>query len=257
MVWSQDNMTTFKPDKTAGVVVSYKGQPFDISGISMGGFDVEQVDELKVTGFLIDRKMLWGAHISMLVSKAKQRLGTLRNLTQYLNSSNMKSMYVTFIRSILEYGGVLFMGAAKTHLAKLDTVQRVAERLGKFEVESLESRRQAAAVALALKMLDHRCRPGLQKFAPQLVNGHHSSHSHHTQHKLQGAQIHPVRLSKVPLDIFKRSFFGQLPQIWSKLPQDLIEEGKLKSWSKISKRCKQHLKRACVAPHPSCSALLI
>ena len=71
-------MTTFEPDKTAGMVVSYKGQPFDISGINMGGFDVEQVDELKVTGFLTDRKMLCGVHISALLSKVKQRLGALQ-----------------------------------------------------------------------------------------------------------------------------------------------------------------------------------
>ena len=233
MDWSGDNLTTFEPDKTAMMVVSNLNQPFDPTGVRMGGFDAELVDQLKVTGFLFDCKLLWGPHIDMLVRKARQRIGALRNIAPYLDSRNMETMYTTFIRSILEYGSVLFMGAAASHLAKLDAVQQIAERLGGFTVEPLQSRREAAAISLALKLLDGDCRPGLQRYAPTIIDGHYVNHDHDTQHKLKGIQIQPTELSKKPLDIFKRSFFGQLPSIWAKLPQDILEQGQKQSWRRI------------------------
>ena len=242
MLWSRENLTTFEPDKTAMAVFSNKRSRFDPAGVSMGGFVVEQVDTLKVTGFLFDTKLSWAAHIDMLVKKARQRLGALRNLTPYLDSMNMQMIYNTFIRSILEYGSVLFMGASRTHLRKLDMAQSRTEKLAGFEVESLQSRREAAAVSLALKLLDGDCRPGLQQFAPVLIDGHHIKHKHDTMHKLSGIQVQPVRLSDKPLDIFANSFFGQLPGIWAKLPQGLLRRGELRGWRKIRKGCKRILK---------------
>ena len=144
----------------------------------MQGFAVEQVTEVKVTGFTFDHKLTWAyaSHIAVMVKKAKQRLGALKNLSPYLDSKNMEIMYTAFVRSILEYGNVLYMGADKTHLEKLDTVQRAAERLGGFKVESLKCRREAAALALALKLLDGKSRLGLNKYAPVLIDGHNIDH---------------------------------------------------------------------------------
>ena len=49
----------------------------------------------------------------------------------------------------MEYGGVQFMGADITHLKKLDSVQAAAEKIGRFTVETLASRREASAVAFS------------------------------------------------------------------------------------------------------------
>ncbi len=47
-------------------------------------------------------------------------------------------VYTSFIRPIMEYGAIQFMGAKEVHLAKLDAVQKTAERIGNFKVESLQ-----------------------------------------------------------------------------------------------------------------------
>ena len=77
-------------------------------------------------------------------------------LRHLLDDANMKTIYCTFVRPILEYGSVQFMGAAGTHLEKLDAVQRAqaAKKIGGFEVESLQSRREAAAISFTLKIMD-------------------------------------------------------------------------------------------------------
>ena len=71
-----------------------------------------------------------------------------------LDDNNMKTMYIMFVRSVMEYGNVVYMDAAQTHLEKLDRLQRSAERIGNFKVESLVARREAVAIRLALKLMD-------------------------------------------------------------------------------------------------------
>ena len=73
-----------------------------------------------------------------------------------------------FIRSIIEYGNVAWMGAAPSHLVKLDRIQASAEKIGGFTVETLGSRREAAAVAFALKLLAGKAKGVLKKFIPAL-----------------------------------------------------------------------------------------
>ena len=64
-------------------------------------------------------------------------------------------MYTSFIRPIMEYGCVQFMGAKEVHLMKLqlDAIQKTAQKIGNFKVDSLQSRREAIAVAFILKLL--------------------------------------------------------------------------------------------------------
>ena len=251
MLWAEDNRTTFEPDKTAMMVVSGKSSPINTEGVEMGGFEVEKVSEVKVTGFIFDSKLTMSSHIDSIAKKARQRIGALRNLKPYLDQRNMQTMYESFVRSILEYGGVLFMGAAKTHLEKLDAIQHAAEKLGGFKCQPLQARREAAAVCLTLKLLDQACRPDLNRFAPSMIDGHTTNHDHDTQHKLQGIQLEPLKLHKYPLNIYIRSYLGSIHTIWSKIPQDLILRGKQFGWRKISSKCKRFFKG--VSAEPRCN----
>ena len=58
----------------------------------------------------------------------------------------MKAMYVSFIRPVMEYGSMQFMGADKIHLEKFDKIQRRAMKIGNFKVNFLRVRREANAI---------------------------------------------------------------------------------------------------------------
>ena len=131
------------------------------------------------------------------------------------------------------------MGAAKSHLEKLDRVQRSAERIGGFTIEPLQARRDAAAVSLALKMLDGKVQGELKCFTPVLSEPLRLCKKR-TRNSLEGIQV----VSKVrarSLDVYKRSFLGALPKIWSKLPMDLIRRGERCGWLKIKTACSDFL----------------
>jgi hypothetical protein len=241
MIWGNDNKTTFEPAKTSMMVVSQKRTPFDPSGIVMDGVAVETVSEMKLVGFTFDSKMRWGAMIDRAASKARTRLAALRRLSGLLDARNLRTMYMMFVRSTMEYGNVLYMGAADSHLAKLDRIQTSAERICGFKMESLSSRRDAAAFSLAVKMLSGKGRGILNDFTPQLYHIPESTNSTRTRSSsLTGFQVQSQITTK-SLDVTRRGFAGAIPRIFAALPQPWIKFGVLNEWQMIEARCKQFL----------------
>ena len=100
---------------------------------------MDRVDELKLVGYLFDSKLTFAGMVDKQARKARSRLAAVRRLKPMLDCSNIQLMYTMFVRSILEYGSVVYMGAAQSHLDKLDRVQDSAQRLGGFVVEPLQS----------------------------------------------------------------------------------------------------------------------
>lgn len=171
--------------------------------------------------------------IDVLAKKARSRMAALKRLRFVLDDANMKTMYIMFVRSVMEYGNVVYMGAADSHLAKLDRVQKSAEQIGNFTVESLECRREAAAISLALKLLDNQGRGRLQDHKPKLIDVKTIRFSRHTSN---GLGLQSVIKAK-SLDVYKRGFFGVVPVIWNRIPQSIIAKVKERGWLSIKKAC--------------------
>ena len=72
-------------------------------------------------------------------------------------------MYKSFVRSCLEYGHLLYFGAAKCHLDHLDALQHRAAGICHCTFPSLESRRHAAAIGLTCRLLDGEGRGDLPR----------------------------------------------------------------------------------------------
>ena len=134
-------------------------------------------------------------------------------------------------------------GAAEVHLKKLDRVQARAQKIGRFEVHSLQVRREAAVLTFALKLLDGDARGVLKHHIPTLYEPMALSKKR-TRQVLQGKQIKSVVNAK-SLYISRRGFYGILPKVWSKLPSDLIMDGYNRGWKKIIKRSKKYLFNEC------------
>ena len=231
LAWGADNRTTFEPTKTHSMLLSLKRSArfAGIGSLRMGGVPLEPVSQMKLVGFVFDSRMTWGPMVEQLAKKARAKLGAIRRLKRFLSSDSMKLMYTTFVRSGLEYGSLLYMGAAETHLAKLDRIQLSAQKCGGFEVESLESGRELACLSLACKLLDCKGRGSLNDYAPSLVEVQARS-----RHRCDGLQlVLPIKPSKYPLECFRRSFLYRLPEIWSSVPQHLVMRYRSSSWRRL------------------------
>ena len=54
---------------------------FDPTGIVMGGHEVEQLEELKLVGYIFDEALSWGLMIGALAKKARTRTDAIRRMT--------------------------------------------------------------------------------------------------------------------------------------------------------------------------------
>ena len=240
--WAQYNKTTFEHAKNYAQVFSRRSNPIDPYGmISFEGHEVEVVSVQKVVGYTLDSKLTWGNKVDSIAVKARKRMAASVRLKPMLDKENMKTMYTMFLRSIMEYESIAWMGAADSHLSKLDRIQAAAERVGGFTVESLASRRSAAAVAFALKLMDGKARGVLKDFIPALVKKDVPNAVHGSVRSNCYGLLMPDYVDKVKgfhsLDVFKRGFWGTLPRVWSTLPQKLVVAGKARGWLKIKKKC--------------------
>lgn len=90
---------------------------------------LEQVETIRDLGVILDEKLTFGHHVDSCVKKANRALGVLFRTFQKSGARGgfkKSSIIVSFnahVRSILEYCSVIWNGAAKTHMERVERVQ--------------------------------------------------------------------------------------------------------------------------------------
>ena len=120
-----------------------------------GDQQVPHDHQLKLLGVLFDGRLSYRDHLRQVSLRANSRLGLLRRASKYLSTAGRIRTHRGFVRSLLEYAPLAWMGAAPTHLHQLDRVQRRALHIisPNAILQSLESCRHAAALCFLYKLL--------------------------------------------------------------------------------------------------------
>uniref|UniRef100_A0A1B0DFL9 Uncharacterized protein n=1 Tax=Phlebotomus papatasi TaxID=29031 RepID=A0A1B0DFL9_PHLPP len=87
---------------------------------------VQSLTSFKYLGVVFDSKCLWAAQIRNMVSACSKRINFMRAVagqTWGAHPTIMRVMYITTIRSVLEYGSIVFRTAARSHMIKLYRIQ--------------------------------------------------------------------------------------------------------------------------------------
>ena len=138
-------------------------------------------------------------------------MGILAKATPYLPKELLKLMYTALIRSHMEYCSSIFSSAAKTHIKKLDVIQRKAARiiyevprdahadilLLFLKLDALNDRREAHIVKLIKSFISGKCHPAM----PSLVEAR-------TDKTLRFSQSNTV-LSKRRPSVFGANLYNQ------------------------------------------------
>jgi len=84
------------------------------------------VSSFNFLGFTFDSRLTWNIHIKNLVIRCQKINNILRSMTGFkwgASKTILLTVYKGLIRSILDYGSVLFLNASKHILTKLDSIQ--------------------------------------------------------------------------------------------------------------------------------------
>ncbi|KAK4324575.1 hypothetical protein Pmani_004786 [Petrolisthes manimaculis] len=125
-IWGRRWQVSFAPHKTHLIVVSRTRH--DIRLFFDGAF-LAPSKELKILGVTYDDKLTFKPHIMQLARTAAGQLASLRRISWLLDNRRRELLYKAQIRSTLEYSCLAWGGAAPSHIAVLDKVQRRAERI--------------------------------------------------------------------------------------------------------------------------------
>lgn len=91
----------------------------------IGNSSLQRVDTVKDLGVIIDSKVRFNEHVSMVTAKAFATLGFLkRNTSAFQDIYALKSLYCALVRSILEYAVVVWAPYHATQVNRLESIQR-------------------------------------------------------------------------------------------------------------------------------------
>ena len=112
--------------------------------------------EIEILGVTYDKALTFHKHIVKISKKAAGKIAALRRLTWLVDKQDLATLYKAQVRSCMEFSPLSWGGAAPTHLALLDKVQRRAERLIYGDEEStlqpLQARRDVAGMTVMFKI---------------------------------------------------------------------------------------------------------
>ena len=102
--WALDWLATFNPIKTEALLISRKLQTFNHPPLFMFNQQIMEVDTHKHLVIHLSNDGSWHKQISYIKEKAWARINIMRRLKFVLDRKSLETIYISFIRPILEYG---------------------------------------------------------------------------------------------------------------------------------------------------------
>jgi len=126
----QSHGLIINPAKTQLIIFKAVGKRIpDDFHLMLDNCSISPQTTVKLLGVTLDQHLTFRTQIDNVVSKCHGLLGTLARATPYLPKQLLKLTYTALIRSHLEYCSSLYSSVAKTHLKKLDIIQKKAARI--------------------------------------------------------------------------------------------------------------------------------
>ena len=125
--WASDNWMRLNAKKCKELRLCFFKEKPQLSPLSIDDQPLEVVTSHKVLGLIIQNDLKWNEHIASVVAKASKRLHILRVLRRGgVSAADLVSIYVSLIRSILEYSCVVWHYALPSYLS--ERFERVQKR---------------------------------------------------------------------------------------------------------------------------------
>lgn len=176
--WADQNGFKFSPEKTVCVLFSRRRGLVPDLALSINGHDLAVQEEHKFLGMIFDKKLTFSPHIKALKTRCLKSLNLMKVIAHKnwgADKETLRKLYISVIRSKMDYGCVVYGSARPSILRLIDPVHHQCLRLalGAFRTSpvqslyvecnewSLERRRNYLSILYALKVKSYRHNPAL------------------------------------------------------------------------------------------------
>ena len=170
--WCDKNNLPLNTEKCFVMTYTNKLNPvhfeYKLDNVAIG-----RSETFKDLGITFDTKFSFANHIEGICAKAMKMLGfIMRNSKYFNNSQTLKTLYFCYVRSVLEYGSIIWNPIYNKYIDQLESVQRKfvkflafkvnghfpprgvdqGELLGRFQIPFLINRRKYVSIQFLFKV---------------------------------------------------------------------------------------------------------
>ena len=231
--WSRQWLVNFNPDKTKFIVFSKKLNDVDYPDLFINDRKIKRVSHLKQLGINLNKSLTWELHIKENCKKAMNRLTALKKIGSKLTKKSRLTIYISFIRPVLEYGFQLYDNCTKALSDTLEHVQRESllfitgaykktshkELLQEVGVAPLEKRRKCQKILFMYKARHNMLPDYLMSIVPNRIDN--------LNYNLRNNENFIVPKSKK--NYFLKSFIPSSTRAWNEADLDIKRSTSLQS----------------------------
>ena len=185
--------------------------------------DIMEVESHKHLGVYLSNDCSWHTHIEYIKTKAWGRVNIMRKLKYVLDRKSLETIYLSFIRPLLEYSDVIWDNCTSIQKYELEKIQYEAARIAtgstklvsikQLEMETgweaLESRRLKHKLVLFFKMVTNQTPAYLSALVPPLVGEESRYNLRNTEN---------IQLVHARTKLYSESFLPSVIREWNCLP---------------------------------------
>ena len=224
-LWANKWLVSFNPSKSESIIFSRKQiKPFH-PPVKMNQQQISEVNSHKHLGLIFSNDCTWHEHLDYIKTKAWHRVNIMRKLKFTLDRKSLQTIYISFIRPLLEYADVVWDNCTKYEANELEQIQNEAARivtgatklvsiqslLSETGWESLTSRREKHKLILYYKMQNGLTPDFLSSLVPPTVG------STTTYNLRNFSNLQTVHASS---QLYYKSFLPSVTRSWNELSED-------------------------------------
>ncbi len=238
--WFKANKLTLNLNKTHYLLFSKSNKKTDmLPTLKIGQDEIKNVPCVKFLGIMIDDKLTWDNHINYCKNKIASGNYALNSLKRTLPTRQLKTIYHSLIQPYLNYGLLLWGGACKTKLKKLQvaqnkTMRRIDNANYNDSAKPIYKKYGILTIDDMLKLeLSKLMYKNYTKVLPkpllELFTSNEDIHNHNTRHR------HDAHIIFRRTDQTLRSFVHKGPDLWLRIPDEIKQAKSLNSFKRQMK----------------------
>ena len=107
--------------------------------VGINGKVIEWTTSIKFLGVLLDERLSWENHISVVENKVSKNIGILHKAKNIFSKGGLKTLYFSFLHSHSNYGNIAWGSTTQAKLKKLASKQRQA--LEQFMLQNIQRKK--------------------------------------------------------------------------------------------------------------------
>ncbi|MCG8032214.1 MAG: endonuclease/exonuclease/phosphatase family protein [Candidatus Thiodiazotropha taylori] len=233
--WAATWLVAFNPSKSAAFLMSRKLIKPNHPPLFMQNIQIDEVNSHKHLGLYFSQDCSWHKQIDYIKEKAWFRVNVMRKLKFKLDRKSLETIYIAFIRPILEYADVIWDNCTQYEKNELEKIQIEAARivtgstilvsLNKLYQEvcwdTLQQRRFNHKLTLFYKMSNNLAPTYLSTLVPRPV-------STISRYNLRNSDN--LQTIRANTNLYYNSFLPSTLREWNKLPAEVRQLPTLNSF---------------------------